>query len=341
MTTMRNTTMNTFATVLSARVLPLGLSFGLIVTAASTLPGCRAARIASARQALKQATGEPSGIAEVKQLEYASPEASLAALRSAAETMDPVLLIEALGPNWRGLLSGDPAERDRQRRAFLARLDGSTFETVDGGAVLMVGRTDDPDRFPFAVPLRKHPGGWQWDTDAGIIEVQVRRIGRNELDTIESLRTIAVAQLAFRDRDVDGDGQPNFAASLMGSETRKDALHRPIGPVETALIGPALASADATDGRAGATPFHGYLFAMLPMQGAGAAGGAKDFRDASRRYMGGFAVLATPAEYRVSGVTCFLMGPDGTVYEKDLGDDTATATAKITSFDPTGWAKVQ
>ena len=171
--------------------------------------------------------------------------------------------------------------------------------------------------------------------------MQVRRIGRNELDSIEALRTIAAAQLAFRDRDVDGDGQPNFAASLMGSATRKDALHLPIGPIETSLIGPALASADVTDGRTGAKPFHGYLYAMLPMQGAGAAGGAKDFRDASRRYVGGFAVLATPAEYRVSGVTCFLLGPDGTVYEKDLGDDSESAAVKVTAFDPTGWAKVE
>lgn len=340
MPTLRHTTMNTFVHVLTSRALPLGVSLAVVV-AATALPGCRAARIASARQALKQVTGEPSGIAEVRQLSYADPDAALAALRSAAETMDPVELVEALGPNWRGLLSADATERDRQRRAFLARLEGSSFEMVDGGAVLLVGGPQDPDRFPFAVPLRKESAGWRWDTDAGIHEVQVRRVGRNELDTIEALRTIAAAQLAFRDGDVDRDGKPNFAASLMGSDTRKDALHVPMGPVETSLIGPSLADADVSDGRTGAVPFHGYFYAMLPMQGPGAPGGARDFRDSFRRYVEGFAVLAFPAEYRVGGVTCFVMGSDGTVYEKDLGDDTAAAAAKITSFDPTGWARVE
>lgn len=337
---MRHTTMNTFVQVLASRAVPIGVSLA-IFAAAATMPGCRAARIASARQALKQATGQPSGIAEVRQLDYATPDDALAALRSAADTMDPVELVEALGPNWRGLLSGDAAERDRQRRTFLARLHGSSFEMVDGGAVLLIGGPDDPDRFPFAVPLRKVADGWRWDTDAGIVEVQVRRVGRNELDTIEALRTIAAAQLAFRDRDVDRDGKPNFAASLMGSETRKDALHLPLGPVETSLIGSALAAADVSDGRTGAVPFHGYFYAMLPMQGPGAPGGTKDFRDSFRRYIDGFAVLAYPAEYRVGGVTCFVMGSDGVVFEKDLGDDTAAAAAKITSFDPTGWGRVE
>ena len=330
----------TFMHTLNSRVLPLGLVLGLAVTAC-LMPGCRAARIAAARKALQQESGQPSGIAEVTQLEYESPDAALAALRSAVTTKDPVTLVEVLGPNWRSLQSGDAAERERQRLAFLARLEGSSFETVSGGAILLVGRPEDPDRFPFAVPLVKSSGGWQWDTDAGILEAQVRRIGRNELDTIEALGTIAAAQIAFRDQDIDGDGRPNFASALIGSDTRSDALYRPAGPVETALIGPALASADVTDGRAGAVPFHGYLYSMLPMQGPGAAGGAKDFRDTYRRYMNGFALLAYPAEYRVTGVTCFIVGPDGTVYEKDLGDDSEAAAAKVTAFDPTGWAKVE
>lgn len=323
-----------------ARIGSVGLVLGLVAVA-TALPGCRAARIASARQALKQATGQPSGIAELSQRHFDSPDAALAAMRSAVESMDPVELVETFGPNWRGLQSPDPADRERQRRSFLARLDGSSFEIVEGGAVLLVGKPDDPDRFPFAVPLVKQADGWRWDTAAGIIEMQVRRVGRNELDTIEALRTIAAAQLAFRDRDVDGDGKPNFASSLIGQEVVKDALHRPGAPSDTSLIGPVLADADVTGGRDGAKPFHGYFYAMLPAQGAGAAGGAKDFRDATKRYVGGFATLAFPAEYRSTGVTCFLLGPDGSVYEKDLGDDTANALTKVTSFDPTGWARVE
>lgn len=328
---MRITPMNTIA---------LGLSLGL-VTIVATLPGCRAARIAAARQALQTETGEPSGIAEVRQLEFASPQEALAALRRAVESKDPVELVEVFGPNWRGLQSGEAAERERQRLAFLARLDGSSFETVDGGAVLLVGMPDDPDRFPFAVPLRRDGGRWRWDTDAGITEIAVRRVGRNELDTIEALHTIAAAQMAFRDRDVDGDGQANYASRLLAAPGSKDALHVPGGPVDSSLVGPALAAADATGGRAGATPFHGYLYRMLPTQGPSASGGAKDFRDTFHRYIDGFAVLAYPVEYRVSGVTCFVMGADGVVYEKDLGDDTETAAAKIVSFDPAGWARVR
>ena len=130
----------------------------------------------------------------------------------------------------------------------------------------------------------------------------------------------------------DPASDPRSATSSSASQLAASML---------ALAAPALASADVTGGRTGATPFHGYLYAMLPMQGAGAAGGAKDFRDASRRYMGGFAVLAHPADYRASGVTSFIMGPDGAVYEKDLGDETASAAAAITSFDPTGWGRVE
>lgn len=322
------------------RIATVGLVFGLIATAAA-LPGCRAARIAAAREAIKQDTGEPSGIAEVRQAEYSSPQEALSALRRAVETKDPVRLVEVFGPNWRGLQSGDAAQRERQRLAFIARLDGSSFEMVDGGAVLLVGRPEDPDRFPFAVPLRKDGGRWRWDTDAGIVEIAVRRVGRNELDTIEALRTIAAAQMAFRDRDVDGDGRPNYASRLIAAPSSKDALHLPGGPAESSLVGPALADADVTGGRPGATPFHGYLYVVLPSQGPGAAGGARDYRDTFRRLLDGFAVLAYPSSYRETGVTCFLMDADGVVYEKDLGDGTATEAARIAAFDPTGWAVVR
>jgi hypothetical protein len=324
----------------TARIVAAGLSLGLIGLA-TALPGCRAARIAAARQALQQDTGEPSGIAEVRQLEFASPQEALSALRKAVETKDPVQLVEVFGPNWRGLQSGDAAQRERQRLGFLARLDGSSFETVDGGAVLLVGMPDDPDRFPFAVPLRKDGGRWRWDTEAGITEIAVRRVGRNELDTIEALHTIAAAQMAFRDRDVDGDGKANYASRLLAAPRSNDALHVPGGPADSSLIGPALADADATGGRADARPFHGYLYVMLPAQGPGAPGGARDFRDTFRRLVDGFAVLAYPAAYRESGVTCFLMGADGIVYEKDLGDDTEAAARRIDSFDPAGWARVR
>lgn len=332
---MQRSPMNTIARLV-ALVAAVGLGAATI-----TLPGCRAARIAAARKALKQDTGEPSGIAEVSQEHFASPEEALAALRGAVQSKDPVQLVEVFGPNWRGLQSGDAAQRERQRLAFLARLDGSSFDTVGGGAVLLVGRPDDPDRYPFAVPLRHEPAGWRWDTDAGILEIAVRRVGRNELDAIEAMRTLAAAQIAFRERDVDGDRRANYASSLFGTGSNRDALHVVGGSAESSLIGPALADADVSGGRDGAVPFHGYYFMMLSSQGPGAPGGAKDYRDGSRRLVDGFGLLAFPAEYRDSGVTCFIMGSDGIVYEKDLGDDTEATAKSLKAFDPTGWAKVE
>lgn len=258
--------------------------------------------------------------------DYASPEDAVAALKVVLKNPDPNAAATLFGPDW-SRLQHDAAEAPRMRAAFLARLErGHRIDRVGNGAILVVGAKDDPDSFAFAVPLRERKGRWSWDTDAGIEEMRLRRIGRNELDTIQAMQTIAAAQRAYFDANPQGAGSKSFATRLNSSKGRKDGLHWPTkGTEEPSPIGAALASADCS-GKAtsGAVPFKGYRYAVLTSQGSGSS----------------WAAIAWPDQYGTSGIMCFMVGPDGVVFERDLGAETSRALDVVTVFDPTkGWTR--
>jgi hypothetical protein len=258
--------------------------------------------------------------------DYASPDDAVAALKVVLENPNPNAAATLFGPRW-GELQQNPEEAPRLRAAFLARLArGQRIDRIGDGAILVVGAADDPDQFAFAVPMRERKGRWSWDTDAGIEEFRLRRIGRNELETIEAMKAIAAAQRAYFDSNPQGAGSKAFAAKLKSAEGRKDGLHwQTAGNEQPSPLGAALAAADCS-GKAtsGAAPFKGYRYAMLTSPGNGST----------------WAAIAWPDAYGTSGIMCFMVGPDGVVLEQDLGDETPRALDVITAFDPAkGWAR--
>ena len=205
--------------------------------------------------------------------------------------------------------------------------------------VLIVGK----EEFPFPIPVVRKDGKWQWDTAAGKDEILTRRIGENELATIGVMRTFVAAQFEYAQRERDGKGI-QYARRLMSRDGRKDGLYWPASSDDDASpLGPLIAAA-YSEGyrRSGDRPsaYHGYNFRMLYAQGPNARGGALEYimKD---RMIGGFALIATPAEYGNSGVMTFIVNQDGDVFQKDLGPDTKAAAARIKTFDPDAdWVKV-
>lgn len=274
------------------------------------------------------------------QRDFSSPEDAVAALTTAAERDDKSELRRIFGPDGAELRSDDP-EQDRLDVAAFRRALAEAAEIErrgDDSATLLVGE----ERWPFAVPIVREADRWRFDTEAGIEELDNRRIGRNELRTIAALRTLVDAQAAYFSSDRDGDAVPEYAARLLSSPGTRDGLYWPSpGGVDPSPIGPVLASAATRhDDEGDRIPYNGYRFRLLTRQGEAAPGGAMDFSSPDG-LTGGWAAIAWPAEYDVSGVMTFLVSSAGVIYQADLGPDTESATAAITEFAPgEGWSPV-
>jgi hypothetical protein len=276
---------------------------------------------------------------------FASPEDAVAAVVAAIEARDAAALVAVFGPeNEDVVLTGDDADDRETWREFFESY--RAFHRIDPGgpdrATLYVGR----DLWPFPAPLVKAEGGWVFDGAAARDEVQLRRIGQNELDVIDLMRGYVRAQAAYRAEDPDRDGLPSFAAAVLSSPGRRDGLYWPPDPdAPESPIGDFMARAaadgynvDGTD--AEPEPYLGYYFRVLTKQGAAAPGGAMDYV-VNGHMVAGHALLAFPAGYGESGIMSFLVGEAGVVYEADLGEDTLAVAGAIDSFDPgEGWAPV-
>jgi len=206
--------------------------------------------------------------------------------------------------------------------------------------VLYVG----DDNYPVPIPLVPDGPRWYWDTDAGDDEILFRRVGRNELSTIEVCLAYVDAQREYYARD-RGAGMLEYAQRLESTRGKRDGLYWETKPGERpSPLGPLVAEARA----AGYTkpepgkrmPYHGYLYRPLFAQGADAPGGAYDYV-VKGHMIGGFALVAYPATYAVSGVTTFIVSHDGTVYQKDLGPRTAQIANAMKTFNPDKtWTKI-
>ncbi|MBK5961303.1 hypothetical protein CCR97_24310 [Rhodoplanes elegans] len=278
---------------------------------------------------------------------FASPQDAAQALYEAAKAKDHKAVVAILGPGVRSwIVSGDPV-LDRARVARFVDAYAKKSAVVpegDAKAVLTVG--DDGFRFPF--PLVKSAGKagdgkWRFDAAAGREEVLNRLIGRNELDTIQTLRAIVDAQREYAALRHRAGAAAEYARRFRSTAGKTDGLHWPTKQGEPqSPLGPLVADAERQGYDAGGRgkPYHGYVFRMLTAQGPKAPGGAYDYV-AKGRLIGGFAVLAYPARYGVSGVKTFAVGHDGTVYEADLGRSTGTIAPRLRTFDPDErWTKV-
>jgi hypothetical protein len=269
---------------------------------------------------------------------FPTPDEAVQALIDAAASDEPGAVTKVMGDEVATLASPDPVADAADRANFVeAALESAKVEQdegVDDRAVLSIG----PDDWPFPIPLMRDAEGWYWDVAAGREELLDRRIGRNELATIDVLRAYVDAQDEYAQEDRNGDGAREYAQRLMSSEGKRDGLYWPTtGDEPESPMGPFVADAVAEGYKPGEgdgpKPYHGYLFRLLKAQGEHAPGGAKSYLNGDRLTQG-FALLAYPAEYGNSGVMTFLVNQSGIVYQKDLGDDTGKVAAAIDAYDP-------
>lgn len=271
---------------------------------------------------------------------YETPAAAVDGLVGAMRADDPKALERVFGREGREIVSsGDRVADRRQFAAFVSAYEakhGLTDE-ADGVKVLSVGE----DGWPFPVPLVKREKGWVFDAAAGREEILNRRVGRNELSAIQVCLAMVDAQREYAALDPDGNGLPDYALKLRSSEGKRDGLYWPTKEGEQpSPMGPMVAEATAEGYGRGAGAYHGYRYRLLLGQGPSAAGGAADFM-VKGKLLGGFALVAWPAEYGNSGVMTFMVSHEGKVYQKDLGSQTARRVGAIKVFDPDeSWVEV-
>lgn len=276
---------------------------------------------------------------------FDSPPQAVAALVAAVQADNDTELLAILGPEAEDLIfSGDQVADHNGRERFLEiYAEKNRLEQEEPGrTVLVVGSKD----YPFPIPIVRQGDTWRFDTKAGREEILNRRIGRNELHTIEVMLAYTAAQREYACMQRNG-GRQEFAQKFASSEGQKDGLYWATGESEAVSpFGPLLARATEEGYRGGLDedppePFHGYLFKILKAQGAHANGGAFDYV-ADGKMVLGFALIAYPAKYGVSGIMTFIVNQEGVIYEKDLGEDTATAAVAVTAFDPDDtWRKYE
>jgi len=274
---------------------------------------------------------------------FATPEEAAKALVEALRAKKGSDIVAIVGPSSRSwLFSGDPVADENDWQDFVAAYDEKNkLDTpADGRAVLTVGNDD----WPFPAPLVKRGNAWSFDANAGRDEILNRRIGRNELDAMQTLLAIVDAEREYGARDPDGNGFPDYAKRIASTPGKKDGLYWPTKENETdSPLGPLIAAAAREGyGKEGApkpAPYHGYYYRLITSQGNDAPGGAYDYM-VGDKLLGGFAVVAWPATYGVSGVMTFMVNHDGVVYEKDLGGQTAASASTMKQFNPdASWKK--
>ena len=276
---------------------------------------------------------------------FRSPEEGFAALVAALRAHDEGRALRVLGTAGRRLIrSGDPVADRAARDRFVAAYDEKREigRPAPDRAMLQVGS----DGWPLPLPMVQRGGSWRFDSAAAGQEIVDRRIGRNELDTIETLRAIADAQADFARTAGRQGAFRAYARRFFSAPGQRDGLYWPTRDDEPesplgAFVAQASAGGYSQRGGGAPQPYHGYLFRILEAQGPNAPGGAMDYV-VNGRMIGGFAVIAVPAQYGVSGIKTFLISHDGVVYEQDLGPDTAREAAAIRAFDPApGWSPVR
>lgn len=287
--------------------------------------------------------------AEIKQpaqRTFKSPEDAVQSLINALRQNDTKELLVIFGSQGGKIISSvdkvaDKIERENFVNAY-EEMNKLKYET-DKKVILVIGATE----FPFAVPIVKKNGNWIFDSKAGKEEVVNRRIGRNELNTIKTCLAYVDAQREYATEDRDGDNKFDYAQKFLSSPGKKDGLYyKTREGYEASPLGPFIAQA-ASEGYApkkpGAKhlPYHGYIYKILKRQGKNAPGGAYEYVIRGRM-IGGFALVAYPADYGASGVMTFIVNHDGVVYQKDLGKKTGHIAGAMTQYNPDKtWMKIE
>jgi hypothetical protein len=277
------------------------------------------------------------------QQNYKTVDAAVDALVAAAKSGDQKAALVVLGPGGDDIISsGDKVADDAARARFVASYDTKHEIKMEGDdkATLIIGDND----YPFPIPLMRKDGKWLFDTEAGRHEILARRIGHNELDAIQVSLAFVDAQDEYAEKDRTGAGAGVYAARFVSEVGKRNGLYWPKAEgEEESPLGELFAVASRQGYHPGErrAPYRGCYYKMLTRQGPHAPGGAIDYV-ANGKMIGGFALVAYPAQYRNSGVMSFMVSHAGIVFEKDLGPDTDEIAEKMTSFDPNpSWKKVE
>jgi hypothetical protein len=278
------------------------------------------------------------------QATFATPDKAVEALVDAMRTGDMGEIDTILGPGSDQVVSsGDDVADQQRRQKFLAEYDAKHELIVgaDGSLSLTVGDDD----WPMPIPIVSDGGRWRFDTSAGLNEILNRRIGKNELAAIQVCLAVADAQNDYAEQMPEGGDLPVYAQKFFSDPGEKNGLYWPTNPGQPeSPLGPLVAeAADQGYSRSESheTPYHGYYYRILTSQGPNAQGSASNYI-VNGKMIGGFALVAYPAQYGNSGVMTFIENYQGVVYQKDLGPETATLAHEMSSFDPdTSWKVVE
>jgi hypothetical protein len=271
---------------------------------------------------------------------FPTPEAAVAALIAAANAQDTNALSEIFGPALAEIRNPDRVQAANNLEKFAAALDASNevVQETETRSELDVGTNS----WPFPIPLVKgQDGQWFFDTQAGEEEILNRRVGQNELATLKTVRAYVDAQREYASRDRDGSGVLKYSQRLFSSPGNKDGLYwppeldgeiSPLGPLVAIAQGEGY-DAQSKESNPGPQPYHGYYFKILTQQGKHAPGGKYNYV-INGNMIGGFALVAWPAEYGNSGVMTFIVNQQGRVYQKDLGPKTGKLAPAMKRYDP-------
>jgi Protein of unknown function (DUF2950) len=323
MKTKRNTMTSSKTSILAAAIL-------VTVFLGSTLVAAPEKKETTAKQDETQATPQPG------QKQFDTPKEAADALIQVAANFDAAAAKEILGPEGDDIISSEDPVQDKNRATqFANKAKEKTSVEIDkqnrNHAILLVGNDD----FPLPIPIVKQKGKWFFDTKVGREEILNRRVGANELNAIEICRGFGEAQHEYAMEKHDDSKVNQYAQRVLSTPGKHDGLawQNPDG-TWGGPVGEEIAKALQEGYKAErGTPYHGYYFKVLKGQGPDAPMGEMDFM-VGGAMIGGFALAAAPAEYRVTGVQTFMVGPDGVVYEKDLGPDTLKTFQSMDKYNP-------
>ena len=282
-----------------------------------------------------QTSSTSSSSSTAQQKMFATPQQAAEALIAAAKTYDLPTLTQILGSDAEDLLASEDPVRDKNNAAeFATKASQKTEVKVDPKNATQAAVLVGDDDWPLPIPIKKKGNDWYFDTKAGREEMLLRRIGSNELDAIEICRGYVDAQLEYAMEKHDNAEVNQYAQKVISTPGKHDCLvwRNPDGTLGGPIAEP-IADALQQGYTDKSQPYHGYFFKILKGQGSAAPLGQMNFV-VEGAMIGGFALAAAPAEYRVTGVQTFIVSYEGVVYQKDLGPDTLKIFREMELYNP-------
>jgi len=267
--------------------------------------------------------------------QFDDPKKALESLVQAAEGFDVAALKEILGPDSEDIINSEDPVMDKQNAMkFATKAKEKSAIVPFVGDSNRAGITFGKDETALPIPLVKDKGKWSFDTTLGREEILNRRIGANELDAITICRGFVEAQHEYAEEKHEDSKVNQYAQRIISTPGKKDGLAwQNADGTWGGPVGDAIAKAIEQGYTDKTEPYHGYYFKVLKGQGPAAPMGEMDFV-INGAMLGGFALVAAPAEHQVTGVKSFIVGPDGVVYEKDLGPETLKEFAGMERYNP-------